>query len=365
MKFILFLSLFFLSMHAASNTLPNDISCCIADLKFDGERIYICEFGEAIESRFKGYDALYGLGSMWHNIWKNLSAFQMPMHYVGKELSYPQKNFAPSSFKRYMSTSSATLQEFERLYKSQQQNTKKNEPLTLFIAHSFNQSGFIRALQAQFPEIIFLGNATNHYVRSKQATNCLFTTPFLKQFKPPTIIIEKKYTPELAGSIMQAIPSDFFVLKPPACALGKGVILISKTELDATLKLIIERSPQLRYQGDSKAYRYWEKDYSTNIMIEAFMPSKIVMAENKPFDPTMRVVFILSNLQGIMNIQYLGCYWKLPVKSLTDAGTFMELHKSSISSARSSSTFVDDADYEKVREQLNALLPVLYEKMLR
>lgn len=348
------------------HSLPDDISCCIADLKFDGDRIYICEFGEAIESRFKGYSSLYGAGAMWHQIWQTLSFFNLPMHYVGTELSLPKKDLASVSFKRYIKTISTTLQDFETHYNALRlKQAKKIVPHELLIAHSINQpEKLVVALQATYPSLLFLGKATSRFVRSKQATNKLFDTPFLKLFKPATLEIEKRYTPELAQTIIHTIPSAFYVIKPPACALGQGVILLAKAELDATLELIMHGSRQLSKMGDKKAYAYWQKDTSRTIMIEAFMASKAIVVDHEPYDATMRAVFIMSNLNGVMRIQHLGAYWKLPQKSLVEDGTFMEQHKSAISHRKNASAMVDEPDYKKVREQLDLLLPVLYEKML-
>ncbi len=349
-----------------TSALPEDISCCIADLKFDGEHIYICEFGEGIESRFKGYSSLHGHGAMWHTIWQTLSFFGMPMHYIGTELTSPHKDFAYNTFKRYLKTTHATISDFETYYQPLQlKRAKKIPQRELLVAHTLKQPAKqVHKLLTTYPALICLGKATSRYVRSKQATNTLFDTAFLKQFKPTTIDIEKRYTAELAQKIMQAIPSDFYVIKPPNCALGQGVILLPKAELDTTLRLIMQPSKQLSKMEDKKAYAYWLHDASTSIIIEAFKPSKPIVVDHKPYDATMRAVFIMSNLNGLMKIQHLGAYWKLPIKSLLENGTFMDLHKSAISNRKNAAAIVDEHDYKKVREQLDILLPVLYEKML-
>ncbi len=350
--------------HTAKNSYQNDISCCIADIKFDGERIFICEFGEGIESRFKGYDALYGTGSMWRMIWQSLANFNMPLHYIGTtflEAPKTDKTFAYDTFKHYGRTSD-TLADFTKYCSSKKMLSQKH----MVIAHSIKQSAqSVYKLQEPSPDLIIFGKATSKHVRSKQATNRLFVSPFLKQFKPATLEIEKKYSPALAAEIIEAIPSDFYVIKPPCCALGQGVILIPKEELDRTLKLIIDHKKELSPKNSPSAYRYWEKDKSASIMVEAFASSKTIMSQGKPFDATLRAVFIISNLNGTIGIQHLGAYWKLPIKSLTETGSFMEKHKSSISSSRVSSAPVDVSDYKIVCEQLNLLLPVLYEEMLK
>ncbi len=350
--------------HSIKNNYCDDISFCIADLKFDGQQVYICEFGEGLESRFKGYDSLYGDGAMWRKIWRTIAAFSLPLSYVGTEFSQSKtKNLASHILKQHCTEMFASLNDLQAFYATQSAPTASGKKL--LIAHSIKLStGPIHRLQKTWPEMMLLGNATSHHVRSKKATNMLFDTPFLKQFKPATLEIEKKYTGSLAYEIIQKIPSDFFVIKPPSCALGLGVILVSKQELDDTLRLIIAGGKTLKDKRFSKAYSYWAHDRSATIMVEAFIPSKTIIVNELPFDGTMRVVFVVSNLNGQMGLQYLGAYWKLPAKNLGESACFMDLHKSSISSSRISSERVDAGDYDLVCQQLSLLLPPLYEKML-
>jgi hypothetical protein len=346
--------------HPIKNTLTNDISCCIADIKFDGQHLAICEFGEGIESRFKGYDSLFGDGTMWQNIWHTLASFQRPLHYLGDDLlQEPKKSFGYETLK-HQAKLWPTLAAFVAV------TSKKASPSkALVIAHSIKQSlNPLFALQEQHPQLLVLGQKTSHYVRSKQATNSLFTTDFLQTFKPKTITLEKKYTPTLAQEIHQAISAPFLVIKPPCSAKGQGVVLIAAEELDAVLQKIMLPKKELSSKDIPSAFRYWQHDKSKTIIVEAFAASKPITVENKQYDATLRAVFVLSNLQGNMCIQHLGAYWKLPVKSLFDHGSFIEKHKSSVSSSRLSSARVDQADYEVVCAQLNLLLPALYEKML-
>ncbi|NDD55503.1 hypothetical protein EBZ39_16840, partial [bacterium] len=113
------------------------------------------------------------------------------------------------------------------------------------------------------------------------------------------------------------------------------------------------------------SYTYWIKDGSPSLIVEAFAPSKPLEAFGKLYDPTLRMAFVMSNLHGRMSLTYVGSYWKLPEKSLQEAGTMIEKHKSAITRNHACSYKVADEDFSAVAEQLNQLLPSLYEEMLQ
>ena len=65
------------------NKLPADVSFCIADLKFDGQSLKICELGTCTWSYFKGHEKLYGDGKIWQGMWRHLGQFRIPIWYIG------------------------------------------------------------------------------------------------------------------------------------------------------------------------------------------------------------------------------------------------------------------------------------------
>ena len=81
-----------LSSYAQTNY-PADISFCIADIKFDGKNIKICELGQGSRSRFKGYDALYGKGKVWTAFWEYLAKFQKPFWIVTLKIIIHSKRY--------------------------------------------------------------------------------------------------------------------------------------------------------------------------------------------------------------------------------------------------------------------------------
>ncbi|MFH0898846.1 MAG: hypothetical protein V1855_04670, partial [bacterium] len=76
-------------------------------------------------------------------------------------------------------------------------------------------------------------------------------------------------------------------------------------------------------------------------------------------------VILLAHDNGIINISFLGGYWKLPLLSLTHEGTMTEKHKSKIDPARISSAKINPDDQKKVEDILRSIMPKIYRKMLQ
>ena len=91
---------------------------------------------------------------------------------------------------------------------------------------------------------------------------------------------------------------------------------------------------------------------------------KPIIIDEKIYDPTMRIVFVLYNNHGVAQVNFLGAYWKLPANSLDEQASLTERHKSKIYSGRTSSARVDAQDFENVKKILEPVLCTAYLKML-
>jgi hypothetical protein len=200
---------------------------------------------------------------------------------------------------------------------------------------------------------------------NKEKTNTLFKDPNLAAYKPRFGTYETKYTPSLADQIISDIASPVLVIKPTNSSLGSGVIIVPQEQLDQTLKLILQDKQDIitLYKRDP-TYFHWTQDSSTHFIVEEFFPSKTIMVDGKPYDPTLRVMFALFNDAGHIGIHFFASYWKLPPKSLTEEGKLIEKRKSNISSQRISSARVDQDDFKKVQTLMIPMLALVYEKML-
>ena len=348
-----------------NNTYPPDVSFCIADLKFDGTMLKICEFGEGFESRFKGYDALYGKGAMWAKVWEVLVGLGVPVWIVENRtsMSDPQE----FSYRYFKELGGQLMSSFGGLSRScsAKKKIKNGQMQGLVVAHTMGKTKhYVKAVLDKRPDLMVLNAATNNFVRSKAATNALFDTPDVARFRPLACLLKGSNKAHESHNVIKKLGAEYVVIKPTNSALGQGVMLLPANQLGRMLTAITTGAHG-QAMGNDPAYSYWAKNQGADVMVEAFALSKSVVVDEKAYDPTMRVVFVLVNDHGKMDITFLGSYWKLPVKSLDEPGTFTEKHKSCVKPGKKCSAVVEDADYAVVQALLCQLLPPLYEKMLK
>jgi hypothetical protein len=351
------------------NNLHDEISFCIADLKYDGTSIKICEFGEGLESRFKGYEALNKDRSIWSMLWSYLSTFNVPVWFTGKlkgSYDYDIKKFQAMGGTLIPNIHSIKSDDhFKQILKNHYKHPRRSAPAGIIALRSLLlHSSILEDFNAKYPHMILLGQTTNRFVRSKYQTNKLFECNELAQYKPKFKICTKTYASALANSIIKELGGDVFVIKPVDAALGHGVIMVEKGDLDETLRILFRDTNELERFKQDISYYYWKKDTKKFFIIEEYAPSKIIYINNEPYDPTMRVIFAMHNWAGNIVINFFDAYWKLPTKSLIAEGSLTEKHKSSVKSGGLCSLPVDYDDFEMVKALLSRALPELYLKML-
>jgi ribosomal protein S21 len=301
-------------------------------------------------------------------LWKYLKTFNLPIWFAGKSsYDYGIKTFTAIGGRITSSLYSLKSdEEFTKVLKNYKRKTQRCQPAGIIVVRTMQfHSSIFKQFNATYPQMILLGQATNKFVRSKYHTNKLFENSELAQYKPKFKICEKRYTPTLAQSIIDELGGDIFVIKPIEAALGNGVIMIDKSNLDQTLRILFKDMQELELYKKDMSYYHWKRDQKDFFIVEEYVPSKIIYARDKPYDPTMRVMFTLQNLAGKISINFFDAYWKLPIKSLEENGSLTEKHKSHIGTGTASSLPVDYADFEMVKALLSNALPELYLKMLQ
>ncbi len=345
---------------SAHNNLPKDISCLIADIKFDGKKCKILEFGEITKSYFKGHEILYGTGKIWQTFWQHLAHYKLQVWYLGRELVTQQEQ-ETVQFKKFLQAGGRYASTFDLL---KQHKAFKSDVESIIIQRKYKAPERIaRSFKQRNPQAILLNQASRAFVSNKLKTSKLFDEEFLEEYKPQWKHYEKHYSKTLATKIAHDFPNhETLVIKPLNSANGFGVIITTKQNLDRTLKRIFSK----KYKGKrNKAERYWKNDTNRLFLVESFERSKYLTIKNKHYDPTLRVIFVIDNYFGPIQINYLGSYWKLPMYALEDEGTLTEKHKSKISLGNACSVQVSDEDFEAVTQHLDVVLPIIYEKMLR
>lgn len=372
---------------AAMDPIQADISFLIADLKFDGEQIKICEFGEGPRSRFKGHDALFGKGLIWDRFWSILSEYDMPKWYIENGLPHNKDNAiykemnAEICASKWLTNKSGVFGGLKQFTTSPVFKAIRNNPHQVY-ANEFNAAGLVilrhndasshelLSLHHNNPQILVLNTATAPFVNDKFTTDVLFKNDEeLEPFRPKALLCRKRYTSHLAVSIKKQIPCDVYVIKPLDAFKGCGVIMVAADDLDATLRNILTNPNALPgeftierngYSYTDKTYSYWQTYREPYFIVEELCHSKPLVFEGKPYDPTMRVVFALRYAQEEIKIDYLAAYWKLPLKALNEHGAMTEKFKSVGIVALP----LSDEETELVYKKFDEFMPKLYTKMI-
>jgi hypothetical protein len=372
---LLVVVLFFIITSLSANPYPADVTFCVADLKYDGQILKICEFGQGTVSQFNGYDALYGYGSMFAQAWSALHTLHPKLILMNPRAVHyrPSQSYALDTLKRLktrMEGSQESLVRRDAKHDKYHPNVKKVSSMWLHdydgIIITLNTNDLHRLMKSPFRKdfvrYLILDKSTTSIVNHKVKTNSLFDDQWLALFRPRCMVCKKVYDKRLIERIKMDMPSKIYVIKPINASEGRGVIIVTEKELAKTLRLILLKSDQLtNYDAN---YQYWLRDANETLLIETFAVSKTIVVDEKPFDPTMRVTFILWNDGGQPHVIFLDAYWKLPQKSLNEAGTLTEQHKSHVSSREYSSVELDKQDFKQVTAMLEPLLLRIYENML-
>ena len=370
--FCFLIGLSFLSLHAALvDKFPADIEFLVTDLKYSAEKgVKICEIQQGTLSMFngtkffdpddtsiqsgflhllekyrlKGWTVLGFINDMmlrtlmtkspfWSTQYSNGSLFNDPeLLYLGRK-----PVFDPSDISNYHGL----------LYISPQ------------LVHSY------KALDQALPGLLVIDRASFPcWVDKYKMTRLFSLNPVLANFKPKWGLYGKKYTPQLASTIIKDLGGEMFVIKPRGAFLGYGVIVVAKSELDSTLKYILSNSNELKKNPDL-SYSYWTKDSFDSFIVEEFVNSDILNVphlENKPYQPTMRIACVCVHDKGEFNVHFLGAYWKMPEFALNEPGSLTQKHKDLCEPPFYLQ--VDPITLDKVYSELKIALPILHKNML-
>lgn len=341
------------------NNYPDEVSLLIADLKFDGTSVKICEFGEALESQFEGYKKLKTKHDPWIDFFSYLDSFNVPIWFVDK---YGKHKLNHNELKnKYTVVSNIrALQQNElfKLYELEDQSAG-----IVIIRNDFKKNMY-HNFRKQQSNLMILCRATAPYAQNKKLTCELFQEAECMDFKPKFILCKKNYTPELTKKIIQELNTQNYVIKPIKGAQGNGIIIVSQDDLDATLQIILNHENMWQKKRNNAVYNYWLKDHQDQFIVEAYAPSKKINVEGAMYDPTMRIMFALHNKHGRIFLTFFDAYWKLPEHGIMENVSLTKKYKSHVNKDQISSTMVDHHDFEKVKALLSKALTTLYLKML-
>lgn len=362
----------FYAVLTAKETYPADICFMVADLKYNARQgIKICEIQQACLSLFNGDTFRMVQQESIHKELLRILSFYNKNGWVVVD-GMADKNIVStlgsSSYWQSPQDMIALVSDVNFI------NCAKQAPTDIYDLSSYQ--GFLYAngsdlcviddFAQRFPGMIVIDKSSfPFWVDKYQMTKLFAEDELLSTFKPKWGNYKKNYTPELAAQIAHDLACDTFVIKPRGEFMGKGVIIVSRQDLDEVLLYIITKSGTLAESKDP-AYTVWKQDTFDSFIVEEFVtsdPITIAHLDNRTYQPTMRVAFLLVYNKQRHNVHFLGGYWKTPALSLDEEGDFMQKNKDVCKSPYYCS--VDASTMQLVQQELSVALPLLHKKMLQ
>lgn len=355
----------------ASEKYPVDVCFMVADLKYNARQgVKICEIQQASLSLFNG-DTFRCVEeeSIHKELLRTLSLYNERGWVVADSIA--DKNMVSALAD---SPSWRKPKDLIALFSDPDfMNRAKQPPKDIYDLSSYQ--GFLYVnwshlhaipdFQKRLPGMIVMDQSSfSLWIDKYQMSQLFAEDKSLSQFKPKWNHYKKDYSKELAAKIASDLQCDTFVIKPRGEFLGNGVIIAKKEDLDDVLFYIITKSGKF---ADSKdpAYKSWKRDPFDSFIVEEFVasdPVTIPHLENKTYQPTMRVAFLLVYNKHRHHVHFLGGYWKTPPLSIDEEGDFMQKNKDICKPPYYSA--VDAVTMQSVQHQLGIALPLLHKKML-
>lgn len=353
------------------STPPVGFTFMIADLKHNEEEgIKICELQSGTFSAFRGYDWLAGEpGLVPKRVIQMLSQFNHKLFvdpYTIEESAIRQemKNEHIPMIRKYTDLiKSKSFLELAELPVENPYDLSSYHVLLIAKKSYFKKQ--LESFREKFPNVLILDVDCFPWWRNKHKMTTLFQdSPELEALKPKWKLVEKTMSQAELAKSSQWFEADYVVIKPLSSLLGKGVIVLKRSELPKILTLICKEKSKLKDHQD-KTYHYWATHQSNELIIEEFHYSDPVYVEhldNKPYDGTLRIAFMLWLHKGEIHMDFVEAHWKLPYKSLIEEGTFMQLHKSYDHVPHFAC--IDQERLENIQDTLRKTMPMIYLKML-
>lgn len=342
----------------------------VADLKYSAKQgIKICEIQQGSLSVFKG-DTFRNPEeeSIHKELLRTLSSYNKNGWVVSNCIA--DKNLVSTlaqSFFWQNSKDIVALVSDENFMNQAKQPAKDIHDLSSyqgFLYISWSHLSAIYDFEKRFPGMIVIDKSSFPFWIDKYQMTELFSDKSLSKYKPKWGNYKKEYTERLATKIAEDLQCDTFVIKPRGEFLGNGVIIAQRQELDEILLYITSKKGSLADSVDP-AYSAWKNDPFDSFIVEEFITSDLITIphlENKVYQPTMRVAFLLVYNQHRHHVHFLGGYWKTPLLSIYEDGNFMQKNKDICKHPYYCA--VDTEIMKLVQKELSTALPLLHSKML-
>jgi hypothetical protein len=354
-------------------TFPVDVSYMVADLKYNARQgVKICEVQQASLSLFNGdtFRELAVEQSIHKELLRTLSSYNTHGWIVSDGIADKKLVAALASSSDWRNPKDLIAlfsdEDFKNRAKQPAADIYDLSSYQGFLYSNWAQLSVIHDFEKRLPGMVVVDKSSFPlWVDKYRMTRLFAEDELLSTIKPRWGNYKKTYTKKLATKIANELRCDTFVIKPRGQFMGRGVIIVQEQDLDEVLRYIITKNGKL---ADSKdlAYAAWKRDRFDSFIVEEFVASdliKIPHLENKMYQPTMRVAFLLVYNNHHHDVHFLGEYWKTPHLSIDEAGDFMEKNKDICEPPYYRA--VDAKTVKAVQSQLRVTLPLLHNKMLQ
>ncbi|MBY0353910.1 hypothetical protein K2W90_06115 [Candidatus Babeliales bacterium] len=358
--------------------LAPDISFLFIDFKCNNGAIKICELGTSTHAGLTDSQVFVRgkqetmVSPYWNVLWPYLSKFTIPVWFVGWIAEKNRMTY--HSFKALGGKRARSLKDLEKklLFQEQAKKQLPNNPsiqdhagIIIYRRPAGESYQHRKNFQKKYPNFLFLNDASRSYT-AKHETAKLLEQNGLQEFKPAWRVYPKKYYPDLAQKISHDLPGDIVVIKPLKSMQSRGVNIIKKEDLDERLKLILQDHNTIPASAH-RSLSHWKRDKSDAFIVEEFATSHLITRNKKRYQPTMRIVFGLTNNKGVISLTVFGGFWKIPLKSVDDP--YASLIEKNVTIPFQGPFYVgipiSPRDMAQVKKSLGYLLPRMHLGMLK
>lgn len=339
-----------------------DITYLVADFKYNSrDNIKICEVQHGSLSILPGDYYLASINDNYdtitNNIAKYFNQYTIKKYLVGTVYKPFKKILKQNNFE-YWHSMRSLLNDSNFIENSKKMPLNHDNINTysaiVFTTHEVNID------INEYPGIIFIDMVSLYYRENKYRMNSLFNEE-LSEHKADWKIYPTQYNASLATTIKSDIVAKTYIIKPISEYLGTGVIIIDSDNLDSILKILFDKERMIDSTNYlDERYKYWLDTKDEFFIIEKYYESDHICVDNKMYDATIRMVFMLTCNNNCKTCDVMGGYWKLPPKSIDNG---CDIHEKHISSLYGKYYSVIERDlYNDISNRMKTIMLTLYNK---
>ncbi|MBM3893532.1 hypothetical protein FJ365_04000 [Candidatus Dependentiae bacterium] len=307
---------------------PADIIFAFADIKYNQGNFKIIECGTGPYSGLREHEIYINnkihtqIAPYWNIVAHILKRYGIPAWLVGNP---PHTNF--TYFEHLTGKKYSTFEDLidhQSLLHPEIHPLAKPRTIAQHTGIVIHRSGSrkprsrepFKTFKTKYPSFLLL-NSNSSYFSSKPATYKLFEDARLHNLIPRYVIYPASYCPTLAQKIMSDLGQvEKLIIKPLNMHRAIGVGVTTPDNLDAHLQHMFGTNAYAPYE--EKSIGYWRKHKPTHFIASEFVSSQPFLCNNKKYEPTLRVSFLMMHEKGNIAIHIIGGCWQIPPRAIND-----------------------------------------------